>query len=199
MTQKASFLTKLTLGLLIAGSVAACNQDKTTDKAAASTPAAAPAAGAQIVYINQDTLLAKYDYVKDMTTRLQTKGKSAQGDVDARKQAFQREIAEYQKNAATMSAEQRAPIEQRLQRKGQEIQGYEQNATAQFQNTQGEESEKLFDKIADFTKKYAKDKGYKMILTYSRANPTVLYGDASLDVTNDVVKGLNEAYTKDKK
>lgn len=206
MIQRASFFTKFTLGtaasaLLLAGVITSCNQDKATDKPAASTsaaPAAAPEK-AEIVYINQDSLLAKYDYVKDMTDRLQKKGRSAQSDVESRRQAFQREVAEYQKSAQTLSAEQRAPIEQRLQRKGQELQGYEQNATAQFQNESGSENEKLFTKITGYLKQYAKDKGYKLVLSYSRTNPTVLYGDASLDVTADVVKNLNEEYKKDKK
>jgi outer membrane protein len=57
----------------------------------------------------------------------------------------------------------------------------------------------LYDKIADFAKTYAKDKGYKMVLTYSKANPTVLYGDPSLDVTADVLSKLNAAYEKEKK
>ena len=50
-----------------------------------------------------------------------------------------------------------------------------------------------------FLKGFAKEKGYKMVLTYSKANPTVLFADESLDVTKEVVTGLNEAYAKDKK
>ncbi|GAA4921744.1 OmpH family outer membrane protein [Mucilaginibacter defluvii] len=205
MIHKASYFSKLTLGaasaaLVIAGTLAACNNEqKPADKPAATTTTtgttAAPAKET-IVYINQDTLLAKYDYVKDMGDRLQKKGKAAQGDVDSRKQAIQREIVEYQKNAATMSADQRAATEQRLQKKAQEMQGYEQNATAAFQNSQADENDKLFNKVSDYVKKYAKEKGYKMILSYSRLNPTVLYGDQSLDVTADVLKGLNEEYKK---
>ncbi|RYE12760.1 MAG: OmpH family outer membrane protein, partial [Sphingobacteriales bacterium] len=162
------------------------------------TPAGAPNAGV-IVYINQDSLLSKYNYAKDMSERLQKKGRSAQSDLDSRKQAFQREVAEYQKDANSLSAEQRAPIEQRLQRKGQELQTYEQNASAQFQNESGSETEKLFNKLVDYTKKYAKEKGYKMVLSYSKANPTILYGEETLDVTADVVKGLNDEYEKEKK
>ncbi|MEO6149562.1 MAG: OmpH family outer membrane protein [Mucilaginibacter sp.] len=204
MTKKASIFTKLTLGLLVAGTMAACNQNKTAavkpagDSTAAAAPAGAPNSGV-IVYINQDTLLSKYNYAKDMSTRLQGKGRSAQSDLDSRKQAFQREVAEYQKNANTLSAEQRAPIEQRLQRKGQELQTYEQNASAQFQNETGTETEKLFNKLVEYTKKYAKEKGYKMVLSYSKANPTILYGEETLDVTADVVKGLNDEYAKEKK
>jgi len=61
------------------------------------------------------------------------------------------------------------------------------------------ENEKLYEKVAAFLKGFAKEKGYKMVLTYSKANPTVLFADESLDVTKEVVAGLNEAYAKDKK
>ena len=86
-----------------------------------------------------------------------------------------------------------------MQRTQESLQTYQQNATAEFQNSQATENGKLYDKIADFTKAYAKEKGYKLVLTFSKANPTVLYGDPALDVTGDVVKKLNDAYSKDKK
>lgn len=198
MKTTASTLTKFTLGILIAGRIAACNQNKTADKPVAATTTL-DGSKETIVYVNSDSLLNKYDYFKDMSKRLEDKGKSAQSDLQAKGQAFQREAAEYQKNAATMPADQRQATEQRLQRKQQELQGYQQNASAEFQNEQASENTKLYDKISDFTKTYAKEKGYKLVLTFSKANPTVLYGDASLDVTADVVKKLNEAYAKDKK
>jgi outer membrane protein len=98
-----------------------------------------------------------------------------------------------------MPADQRQTTEQRLQREQQDLQGYQQNATAQFQNEQATDAGKVYDKIAEFVKGYAKEKGYKLVLTYSKTNPTVLYGDATLDVTADVTKRLNDAYAKEKK
>jgi outer membrane protein len=203
MKIKASIVTNSVLAILIAAGVSACNQNKPETKAAAA-PTAGSTAGStagnpEIVYINQDSLVAKYDYIKDMDKRLGDKGKAAQADVQSRQQAIQREIAEYQKAAPTMAADQRQATEQRLQRKGQEFQQYQQNAGAQVQNDQVSEQNKLYEKLVDFTKAYAKEKGYKLILTYQKGNATVLYGDASLDITADVIKKLNEAYAKDKK
>jgi outer membrane protein len=197
MKKQVSIFTKLTVAVAIAATVTACTQPKTDSKTTTATTATPEKA--DIVYVNQDSLLSKYDYYKDMTSRLQEKGKAAQADLQSKGEAFQREAIEYQKNMNTMSAEQRAPIEQRLQRKQQELQAYKENATAQFQNDQAGEGNKLYDKIADFTKQYAKEKGYKLVLTFSKANPTVLYGDPSLDVTADVLKRLNDAYAKEKK
>jgi len=197
MKTTGSIFTKISLGIMVALSVAACSNDKKGDTPAAVSKGTSSAE--TIVFVNQDTLLTKYEYAKDMRTRLEGKSKAAESDIGSRGQAFQREVAEYQRNANTLSADQRATTEQRLQRKQQELQQYQQNATAEFQNTQGTEANKLYDKIADFTKAYAKEKGYKIVLTYSKANPTVLYGDTTLDVTADVTKRLNEAYAKEKK
>ncbi len=195
MKTTASIFTKISLGVLVAGSIAACSKPKTDDKATANVAANKET----IVFVNSDTLLNKYDYFKDMSKRMEDKVNTAKNDVGSRQQAFQREVAEYQKGANTMAADQRQTTEQRLQREQQELQGYQQNATAQLQNDQASENSKLYDKIADFVKGYAKEKGYKLVLTYSKANPTVLYGDPALDVTADVAKRLNEVYSKDKK
>ncbi len=193
-------VSRLTLGIAVAAMAVACNQKPEASKTtAANTPAATVSDKVEIVYVNSDSLLSKYDYFKDMSTRLEDKGKRAQVDVSSKGQAFQREVAEYQKGAATLSADQRAATEQRLARKQQELQTYNQNASAQIQQEQATENAKLYDKIADFMKGYAKEKGYKLILTYSKANPTVLFGDESLNVTNAVVKILNDNYKKDKK
>lgn len=199
MKTTGSIVTKITLGLAVVASVVACNNNK---------PAAAPAASSSsnitsdkgtTVYINSDTLLAQYNYAKDMQDRLSIKGKAAQSEVASKGQALQREIADYQKVAATLSADKRQETEQRLQREQQEYQQFQQNAGAEFQKYQSDETNKLYQKTADFAKAYAKEKGYKLVLTYSKTAPGVLYVDPSLDVTADVVKQLNDAYTKDKK
>ncbi len=197
MKTTGSIFTKISLVIMVALSVAACSNEKKGDAPAAAVKSTS--ASETIVFINQDTLLTKYEYAKDMRTRLEGKEKTASGDLNSRGQAFQREVADYQRNVNSMSADQRASTAERLQRKEQELKQYQQNATAEFQNLQGTEANKLYDKIADFTKAYAKEKGYKMVLTYSKASPTVLYGDTTLDVTADVTKRLNEAYLKEKK
>lgn len=203
MKINASIVTKAALMLSIAAGVASCGDKKTADKTAAapaSTVTASPESTApQIVFVNQDSLVAKYEYIKDMDKRLDSKGKAAQNDVAARQQAIQRQIADYQRNQATMSADQRATTEQQLQRKGAEFQQYQQNAGVQVQNEQVNEQTKLYDKLVEFTKSYAKEKGYKMVLTFKKGDPTMLYGDATLDVTSDVVKRLNDEYAKTKK
>ncbi|MBC7401124.1 MAG: OmpH family outer membrane protein [Mucilaginibacter sp.] len=197
MKTTGSTLTKITLGLLIAASVAACNNKPVAPAAAAITTTIADKG--TTVYINSDTLLSKYEYAKDMQARLNEKGKAAQNEVASRGQALQREIAEYQKIAGTLPADKRQTTEQRLGREQQEFQKFQQSESADVQTEQATETGKLFDKLTEFSKTYAKQKGYKLVLTYSRSAPGVLYVDPSLDITAEALKNLNDAYAKDKK
>lgn len=195
--KNSSVFTKVALGLLVAGSVAACNQNKANTAAA---PAAATTTNGDkptTVYVNSDTLYSKYNYAKDVNNALQAKLKSAQSDMQSKVDAFQREGADYQKNAATMPADQRQVTEQRLQREQQQLQGYQQNESAQLQDDKAAQYQKVYDKVDDFVKQFAKQNGYKLVLTYSKNVQTVIYGDPNLDVTAEVVKGLNDAYTKE--
>jgi outer membrane protein len=195
MKTSASIITKIALGALLAGSIVACNQNKPATPATPTATSVKP----EIVYINEDTVNTKYNASIDMRKRLEDKGKSMQNDVGGKRQALQREIAEYQKNAATLSADQRQTTEQRLQREGQTEQSYEQNASAQMQTAQADESKKLYEKVYEFTKQYAKENGYKMVLTFQTGNAQLLYADPSLDITADYLKKLNDAYAKEKK
>ena len=86
-----------------------------------------------------------------------------------------------------------------MARKQQELATYNQNAGNALANEEAAENEKLYNKVADFLKIHAKEKGYKIVLTYSKSNPAVLYADESLDVTKEVLAGLNAEYNKNKK
>ncbi|MDB5025746.1 MAG: OmpH family outer membrane protein [Mucilaginibacter sp.] len=152
-----------------------------------------------VVFVNSDTLLNNYDYYKAVKTKLQDLSQKAQAEIAAKGQAFQKEVAIYQKSASSLNLVQRTATEKRLAKKQQDLQALTQNTGKQLQDEEADQNSKLYDRIAMFLKTYTKLKGYKIVLTYSKANPSMLYGDESLDVTKDVVAGLNEEYKKEAK
>lgn len=193
-------VSSLATAIAIVSVLTACgNKDNKADATASKSATTAATGNEQIVYVNSDSLLAKYEYFKDLKSKMESKGKAAEGDLAAKTQAFQREVQQYQQQQNTLPADQRAATEQRLARKQQELQAYQQNAGAALQNEQAKEQEVLYNKVADYLKGYAKTKGYKMVLTYSKGNSAILFADESLDVTSPVLIGLNEDYKKNKK
>ena len=190
-------LTKVTAGLAIVAVVISCNKEQ--PKSTSLTASNSDINSELIVFVNSDSLLNNYEYFKSVKDKFQDKSKKAQSDLTAKGTAFQREVAAYQQSAANLSADQRATTEERLARKQQELAAYNQNAGNALANEEALENEKLYNRVSEFLNKYAKTKGYKMVLTYSKTNPTVLYADESLDVTKEVVSGLNDEYKKEKK
>lgn len=180
--------------------LAACNQ---TGKAPASTAADSTteqmSKEGTIVYVNSDSLLENYEYFKEVRAKFEEKAKKAQANLQSKGTAFQKEVADYQKNAGTMSAEQRANTEERLARKQEELAQLNQNASSSLAQEEAQENEKLYNRVAEFLKKHAEDKGYKLVLTYTTSNPTVLYADKSMEITKEVIDGLNAEYKKEKK
>src|ERR1700744_600455 len=150
-----------------------------------------------VVYVNSDTLLNNYDYYKAVKAKLQTLSQQAQTELAAKGTAFQKEVAAYQKSASSLTPMQKAATEKRLAKKQQDLQTLGQSTSQQLQEEEANQNTKLYDRIAAYLKNYTKLKGYKIVLTYSRANPSMLYGDDSLDVTKEVLTGLNEEYKKE--
>lgn len=182
---------------LLATSVMSCNQGaspttNTTDSTVTSS------SQDLVVYVNVDTLLENYEYFKEIRTSLEAKAQKAQDDLQSRSLAFQREIADYQQKAPTMSAADRQSTEERLARKQDELARHQQNAGASFAQDEAAENEKLYSRITEYLSDYAQKNGYKFVLTYSASNPTVLYADPTLEITNEVLTALNDQYGKEK-
>ena len=183
---------------LIAAASISCNQGTGSGGNIAGDSTLTAGNQNQIVYVNSDSLLENYDYFKEVRTKLEDKAKKAQDDLQARSLAFQREIADYNQKAATMSAADRQSTEERLARKQDELARHQQNAGAALAQDEAAENEKLYSRITEYLKAHAEENGYKYVLTYSTANPSVLYADPSLEITKEVLKALNEAYAKEK-
>nr|WP_255749454.1 OmpH family outer membrane protein [Pontibacter liquoris] len=180
----------------------ACNQEQ-KPKAGATTAATTSndstvAAGEKIVYVNSDSLLANYGYFKDVRTRLEGKSKKAEADLRSKAEAFQQEVGRYQQTGQGMTNEQRASTEQRLAQKQQQLQALNQSTSSALANEESEEMKKIYDNVETYLKKLSEEKGYKMVLTYSRGNSAILYGDNSLDITHEVLAALNEQYKTEK-
>ena len=134
-----------------------------------------------IVYINLDTLVNQYDMYNDLRSELQGKV-SAIETLTAR---FSRAI------------EKVLGIRVAVQR-DQEL----RNLTQQKQMEMAEEESVMYNKVMDaittYVENYNKDKQYSLILTTTAATTTVINGNGGLNITEEIVNGLNAEYIKNR-
>jgi outer membrane protein len=187
-------VTKIALGVVCAALMTACETNEKPATAVSTTANSTDAAVEAIVYVNSDSLLSNYEYFKEARTRLQGKTQKAEQDLRNKAEAFQNEVNRYQQSAQTMTPQQRQATEQRLAQKQQQLAGLQQQEGGKLATEESEEMKKIYDKVEAYLQRISSEKGYKMVLSYSRGNSAILYGDNSLDITQEVLDGLNERY-----
>jgi outer membrane protein len=150
----------------------------------------------KVAYINTDSVLKHYDYLKANAEILEAKKKKVEQDYVNRAQSLQNEITAYQRNVNNMTVGQVRAVEEDLGKKQQNLQLYEQSLTQELMNDQSKLNKELYDRITAYLKKYGKEYGLHVVF---KLDPTsdVLYGEDALDITQDVLTGLNEEYTSE--
>ncbi|MBK9509239.1 MAG: OmpH family outer membrane protein [Cytophagaceae bacterium] len=151
----------------------------------------------RIVYVNTDTLLNNYEYYKDVIKEFENKSFALENDLAKRSQSFQNEVALFQRRvqAGGVSEEQARSTQLALQKKEQDIMLFRDNAAGNLQQEQAKKTDELLSKIHDYLKKYNAGDKYDMVIGYSKGGG-VLYAKEDLNITQEVLKGLNEEYKK---
>lgn len=155
----------------------------------------APAKVLQLAYINSDTLLHKYDYFKDKAEELEAKRAKLEAEYTSRAKGLQNEINDFQQNAQNMTMAQAKAVEENLTQKQQNLIRYQQSLQQQLMNDENKVNNELYDKVANYLEDFGKKNNFQLVLTYTKGSG-VLYANDSLDITDKVIRGLNEAYNQ---
>lgn len=184
-------MKQLAMILLTAASLAACKQGSTEGLGGQSS--------GRIVYVNTDTLLNNYDLYKDVVNEFQNRQFALENELKKKSDSFQNEVALFQRRiqAGGMTQQQAETTQQQLQKKEQDILLYRDNAAAGLAQDQAEKTDNILTKIQEYLEKYNEDDKYDMVIGYSKGGG-VLYAKNNLEITQEVLKGLNEEYAKTK-
>ena len=159
----------------------------------------AAASKGDIVYVDLDRILMEYDMANDLRSVVETKVQNIQAEVNRRGQKLEKEVTSFQekieKGLLTRSVAEAQ--NQKLQQQDIEFQNYAAQKQQEIQEEQIVMMNQLGDAIKTFIDKYNEEKQYAMIITNSNGAP-VITADAALDITDDVLAGLNEEYIKTK-
>jgi outer membrane protein len=146
-----------------------------------------------IAFINADSVLKHYKYLEVKRKELEQKTKKMEEEYRARTEGLQNEINNYQRNVGNMTLSQVRAVEEDLQRKQQNLRMYEQSLTQELMEEQSKLNKELYDRVTAFLKKYGQTHGLHIVLKFDPTSDVLFAGD-SLDITNDVIRGLNDEY-----
>ena len=157
------------------------------------------AAKGDIVYIDLDRILMEYDMANDLRSVVQTKIENIQAEINRRGQKLQNEVNAFQEklDKGLMTRSVAEVQSQKLQQEELDFNNYAAQKDQEINEEQLVMMNQLGDAIQTFLNKYNEEKQYAMILTNSGGAP-VIVADEALNITDDVLAGLNEEYIKTK-
>lgn len=146
-----------------------------------------------IAYVNSDSLLKNYNFFKDLEKKLIEKREKLNAEYQNRAEGLQKEIANFQSSAGNMTISQAKAVEDDLRSKQQNLMMYQEQLGQQLRQEEGKMNADLYDKVADYLREYGMDKNLQLVLTYTKGSG-VLYANDSLDITDNIIVGLNDDY-----
>lgn len=147
----------------------------------------------KIGFVNSIELMDGYQERIELEARFKTKADAMGKKRDSIAQSFQLDLQDFQAKAQKMSQknaqEEYAQLQQRGQFVGQQLQQEEQR----LQQDSQVEMDSLVGKVKKEIQAYGKANGYTYILGGGEGG-AVLYGEASQDLTEAILKILNDKY-----
>jgi outer membrane protein len=148
----------------------------------------------QIAYIDIDSFQTNYAYFKTGKATLEARQKAMESELDRSVSSFQAEYAALVQKAETMTEEEGMAAQQK-----QKIEERKQSMEMQFMNETQDFNIQLQERIIAYLKKYNANGAYTYILPYSRETINLLYVNDAYNITNEVLKGMNDEYAATKK
>lgn len=150
-----------------------------------------------IAYVNSDTLLKNYAFYKKIKADFEARQIRLEAELTSREQALRTEAASYQQKAASMTENELRGLQEKFGKKEQEIMQFKEKSLRQLSEEQQKQNELLYSKITNYLKTNCRHK-FKYVLGYSK-DGNVLYAEDSLNITKQVIEGLNKEYNAQKK
>lgn len=182
--------------------LASCSNGAATKTTETAVSEGSSVAAGSYVYFNLDRVLQEYDMANDLRSVVETKVNSINQEVNRRGTALERDIKAFQDkiNKGLITQSTAEVQSQKLQKQQNDFQQYAAQKQQEIAEEQAVMMNQLADAIKTFVDSYNAEKGYAMILANQGdiLPSPVVAADSKLDITDDLLAGLNAAYVKEK-
>ena len=176
-----------------------CNPKQANQPTATGNVTAPVGGSGKLAYVNIDTLEAKYELLKTKREEFKKRQEEMESELQASYSQMQNDANEVQKKAQanTLTQSEYESAQKRLMQMQKSLETRKQSLTEQLMKEQDDFNKDLKTRLDAFITEYNKDKRYDFIFTYSNSGSSLLYVNKSLDITKDVVDGMNATSKSD--
>ena len=152
--------------------------------------------GCKIAYFEMDSVESSFAMAKEMQNELEKREDRKNGQMARLQNEYQEKFAKLQQHGPSMTNDQVNAAKTELLQLEQKMSDTKAGMDQEAQSYYIEKKQEIFSLIRKFCSDYNKDKKFAIII--SNEPGLVFYKDSALDITSDLLKGLNAEYAKKK-
>lgn len=144
-----------------------------------------------LAYVELDSLNEKITYIKERRKELEAEMKAIDTEQENGYRNLQAQKDNFLKRGAAITEEEAQIFQGKLIDQQQTIDQRKQNQSQKLNEKSFNIMEGIQNKLKEFLADYNKDKKFMYIFTTGTGLDYMVYKDSSLNITNDVIKGMN--------
>lgn len=148
----------------------------------------------KVAYVNSTKLINSYKGMEDARKLYQSKISLYTANIDTLILEVQDEIARYEKESPKMTLKERELSQRLIKVKQQQLNDYQKAMKEKAGQEDAVATKKVLDEINAYLKEYGAQKNF-YILFAATDYGNIAYAKESLDVTEEILEGLNKKYS----
>ncbi|MGG9972509.1 OmpH family outer membrane protein [Ferruginibacter sp. SUN002] len=145
-----------------------------------------------IAYVDLDSINAHVNFIKEKKNELEAEQKVMSNELDQKYMALAAERNNFLKRGNAVPQQEAQDFQDNFFQKQQALENERQSKGQQLAMKESKVIEDMQVKLKDFLTEYNKDKKFTYILAIGTGYNYIFYKDSALNITDDIVRGLNE-------
>ena len=154
------------------------------------------AGNAAIAYVEQDSLHERIVFIKEKRKELEAEQKNIENQWQSGMRRLEGEKNEFVKKGNAITQQMAEEFQARYYQEQQKIEETKQGQVQKLSEKSYKYMEEIQKRLREFLLDYNKEKKYLYIFTSGTGLDYMAYKDSSLNITNDVIEGMNSMYKK---
>lgn len=147
----------------------------------------------KVAYIRSADMIYAYEGMKEAQKIFQDKMQAWQSNLDTLRLELQRNVNSYTQELGRLSVHDKTERQELLNRQQQNYNQYTKAINEKSKDEEQKMTEGVLNQVNSFVEEYSKAKGYDLVIGTTNAG-NLLYAREYMDITDDVLKALNENY-----
>ena len=152
-----------------------------------------------IAYVNVDSIIISFDMYFDLRNELIKKQEGAESELSSRGSQYETQVKDYEDKVrkGLVTRATATQMEQDLIQQQQQLVSLRDQLQYDLMEEEQVMNRRILEYIYDYLEVYTSENNYEYILGKSFGGP-LLYANSNLEITADVLKGVNKYYAEKK-